>query len=103
MSDKPDVSVFTEIGVEQEVPHLDIVFRATCTKIMFHGYDISMAFDNSCGGMGRRLGRSYLKVFLGEKDVTSKFSPDHVGEMCAFTSHDLFDVMKKIESRTKRA
>ena len=45
----------------------------TCTKIMFRGFEISIAMDDRCLGGNRPLTRSVLAVFKGDKDVTYRF------------------------------
>ena len=72
--------------------------RQTCTKIMFGGYEISIAMDggylNGTSGAAR-LARTEIRVFRNDRDLTDRFFES--GETVLFTSDDLLRIMKKIE------
>lgn len=70
--------------------------KSTCTKVMFHGYEISIAMDSSHGPGD--LSRSDIRVYRDNRDVSEDFhAPDC--NMIYGTAEELFRVMKAIEQR----
>jgi hypothetical protein len=68
-------------------------FPRTCTKILFMGYEISIAMDASCGPGD--LSRADIRVYLDDVDVTCKFWVDNE-TMLVGNGDVLFRVMQKI-------
>lgn len=66
------------------------------TKIMFHGYEISVASDDSCGTMDH-LKRTDIRIFKGDEDVTGQFADSST---VLWSAEDLFEVMKKIVEKS---
>lgn len=64
---------------------------ANNTKIIFHGYEISIAMDDSCGVL-KDFSRTEIRVFKGEDDVTTQFSKGYHQS----TGDDLFEIMQQI-------
>lgn len=64
-----------------------------CMKINFHGYEISIAVDDSCGAFKDQLARTDIRVYndLGA-DVTTNFGIPNQ----SYTSDDLFVIMSNI-------
>jgi len=68
-----------------------------CVKIPYKGYEISLAFDDSCQGIGRNMFRSYLRVFKDDVDVTNQFF--YEDEVCGVQENDLPKVYKMIDAK----
>jgi DNA-directed RNA polymerase subunit RPC12/RpoP len=63
------------------------------TKIVFHGYEISIAMDDSCGRMNK-LGRTDIRVYKDDVDVSWQFND---GDSYIYgTAENLFSIMQKI-------
>ena len=54
-------------------------FSQICVKEVVNGYEISIAFDDSCRNMGN-LVRGDIRVYCGKKDVTEMI---HFGTIVA--------------------
>ena len=50
-----------------------VPFGTACVRITVGEYEISIAFDDSCGAL-QELSRGDIRVYLGEADVTEEIS-----------------------------
>lgn len=66
-----------------------------CVKIPYRGFEISLAFDNSCGA-SKNYSRSYLRVYKDDEEVTSKLYDRD--EVYALTGEDVKDVFARIDT-----
>lgn len=70
------------------------VNTGTCFKVMFRGYEISVAVDDSCGAFDS-MHRSNIAVFVGETDVTETFGGPWSG------AEGLYEAMVAVAGRTE--
>lgn len=71
---------------------------SACTKILFHGYEISIAMDDSCG-MAIDLIRSSIRVYHNNLDVTDRFvvsNHQHNSNYIDGTGDNLYFIMNQI-------
>lgn len=68
-----------------------------CVKIPYKGYEISIAMDDSCGGMDT-LRRSNIRVYRewDDADVTDQFWPVCNG-VCTANADNLKDIFSQID------
>lgn len=101
-----NADIFTPAIAIQAVSNPDyhnrqIISQKTCTKIMFRGYEISVAMEGNYYPECRattHLARTEIRVFVGNDDLTARFL--RPGEHCLQDSIDLLRVMKQIEAET---
>ena len=67
---------------------------AACVKIPYKGFEVSVAFDDSCGTAEHYV-RSYIRVYLGASDVTTKLMG--LGELYHVSAEELKSVFAAID------
>jgi hypothetical protein len=75
----------------------------TCTKVVFKNYEISIAMDDSCGGLPV-MGRTDIRVFFpvgSTNDVTRDFFPDYDGLLIG-DSDSLYETFKRIDQHISK-
>lgn len=75
----------------------------TCTKINFHGFEISISSDQSLG-VDQDLQRTDIRVYRDSRDITNGFVESYnlqnESDLNIFTtSDDLHFIMNEIQSR----
>jgi hypothetical protein len=48
--------------------------RSICVKEFVNGYEISIAFDDSCNEKAENLGRGDIRVYCNNEEVTEKIT-----------------------------
>ncbi len=67
---------------------------SVCVKIPYKGYEISLAFDDSCGRANNYI-RSYIAIYdSNDSDVTKKF----IAQDYAINGEDLKSVFDAIDN-----
>lgn len=53
--------------------------RQSCIKEVINGYEISIAFDDSCNESSKIMNRSDIRIFKGNEDLTDYICNQVIG------------------------
>lgn len=69
-----------------------------CLKLDIGGYELSVAFDDSCGALPY-MGKADIRIFKGRTDVTHHFEPN---EGARRSEQDLYRIMQQLFEESKK-